>query len=771
MGRSVAAGGLGELDNPCSVRDDRGNGFGVCSYGEVTCRWRPVPEWRFLIVRVTIRPIQAGRSRESVRDPFLMARDTRTRRLTRPATGTASTAPRDAAGGAHEPVLSLLARASRLTDILPHLHQYAIDATGGSCSLLFEYNSGSGVMQATSGFGLEDLLTDPWTPDPPENALVSDAFTRGGPVWVADASRRMPELTRRLGTPAAVLLPLAKAHRIGLLAVGFRTGPAAPAGRDTAAVADAFVTALDLLRLQQKEDLQADLRELLGEFSASLAATLQLSAGLDIFCHGTNRLLGADRTSVWIHDRRARELVLRASSDPDQLARGVRVSASDALASAPAAMRHARAELLPASGDSPPRTVTVPLRGCRRALGTIVFDGVRVETGGELDLLDRADELGRQLSIAIENMQLLDEVTRSHRQLQNTFDSIAHLVVVSDRSGRIVHANEAFANRLTRTRAQLIDRPLAECLGGELAGWVAEHNQSDVRPDSQEPSVREIADPVLNGPFMVTLTDLLDQDRVRVGTVLVARDLTPQSKMEAEREALRKQLTQSEKLAALGQFVAGIAHELNNPLQGVLGHLELLRATNAIPKQLRRDVQTIYREADRAAKIVRNLLVFAGSRRLSRRVVSVNAIFQKVLALRKAACRALDIEVVRHYDVKLPRIDGDPLLLHQVFLNIVMNAEHAIAATGRPGRIEITTAAVGDRITATVRDTAAGIPPDALTRIFEPFYTTKEVGKGTGLGLAIAYGIVQEHGGEVWAANHQDGGAMFTVELPGPRRQ
>ena len=194
---------------------------------------------------------------------------------------------------------------------------------------------------------------------------------------------------------------------------------------------------------------------------------------------------------------------------------------------------------------------------------------------------------------------------------------------------------------------------------------------------------------------MVTLTDLLDQERQRIGTVLVARDLTPQSKLEAEREELRKRLTQSEKLVALGQFVAGIAHELNNPLQGVLGHLELLRVTGALPKTLRKEMQTIYREADRAAKIVRNLLVFAGSRRLARRAVSLPPILQKVIALRSEACRAADIEVVRHYGQKLPRVQSDPLLLHQVFLNILMNAEQAIAATGRPGRIEVTDLAVG----------------------------------------------------------------------------
>ncbi|HEV2983897.1 MAG TPA: ATP-binding protein, partial [Vicinamibacterales bacterium] len=448
--------------------------------------------------------------------------------------------------------------------------------------------------------------------------------------------------------------------------------------------------------------------------------------------------------------------------------RGLRISSEDASAPAAAAMRGARAEIVSHSQDETATAmVTVPLRGCRRALGTIVFEGVRVETGGELDLLDRADELGRQLSSAVENMQLLDDVMRSRRELENTFDSISHLVAVSDTLGHIVHVNQAFASRAGRPREELLDRPITEYIGAELAAFIEQH-RSTPKPPGDSAITCEVMDPVLKGPFMVTITDLLDQDQQPVGSVLVARDLTPQTRLEAEREELRKRLGQTEKLAALGQFVAGIAHELNNPLQGVLGHLELLRTTGAFPKRLRREVWTIYREADRAAKIVRNLLVFAGSRRLARRSVSLNVVIQKVLSLRAAACRAQDIEVVRHYDDRLPRVQSDPLLLHQVFLNMVMNAEHAIAATGAPGRIEIKTSVAdsGERIVASVRDTGTGIPEKTLTRIFEPFYTTKEVGQGTGLGLAIAYGIVQDHGGQIIAANHPEGGAVFTVELP-----
>ena len=661
--------------------------------------------------------------------------------------------------------MSVLARNGRLVDQLPHLHQLALDATGGICALLFEHNPRNGALQATSAFGLDHLPLEPWLPNSQEAAIVSRTFSAAAPAAIQDLPRQMPELAAKLRTAAAVLLPVARADvRVGLVAVGLETPPD-PESSAAAEVADAFLAAIELSRLRRNDELLRDLRALTDDFAASVSATLNISTGLESFCSGANRLFGADRTSVWVLDRRARQLVLQASSDPENISRGVRVNSDDSLSPAAASMRQSRADVLAANEGDATSTLTVPLRGTRRALGAVVFDGVRVEPGGELDLLDRADELGRHLSNAIENIQLLEDILRSRRELENTFDSIADLVVVCDRRGRIVHVNHAFATRRGLSREHLLDRPMAECVGADLSGWLAEREDGPNSP--RDAQTRQVNDPVLRGTFIVTVTDLLNHDRERSGSVVVARDLTPQARLEAEREELRRRLTQSEKLAALGQFVAGIAHELNNPLQGVLGHLELLRVTGAFPKQIRREVQTVYREADRAAKIVRNLLVFAGSRRLTKRSVSVNAIMQKVLALRAAACRAADVEVVRHYDDKLPRVRIDPLLLHQALLNIVMNAEQAVAAGGTGGRIEVSTAlGAPNRIVVTVRDTGAGISAEALTRIFEPFYTTKEVGKGTGLGLAIAYGIVQEHGGHIAAANHPDGGAVFTVELP-----
>jgi PAS domain S-box-containing protein len=356
----------------------------------------------------------------------------------------------------------------------------------------------------------------------------------------------------------------------------------------------------------------------------------------------------------------------------------------------------------------------------------------------------------------------------SRGELDSLLDSMPYLAAVSDHRGRIVHANEAFARRAGIRRDRLRGRLMADCVGPELGAWFATEIRRSAGRKAAMAATREIVDPVLDGPFIVTITARLDRHRKPAGHLLIARDLTASTRLDAEGEGHRQRLAQSEKLAALGQFVAGIAHELNNPLQGVLGHVELLRATRALPRPLRPTIRTIYREADRAAKIVRNLLVFAGSRRMARRPVSLHTVLQRVIRLRQAACRARDIEVVRHYADHAPRVSGDPLLLHQVFLNMVMNAEEAISAAGRAGRIEISTAVAdsGDRVIATIRDTGEGIPVEALTRIFEPFYTTKDVGQGTGLGLPIAYGIVQEHGGSIAAANDPAGGAVITVELP-----
>jgi PAS domain S-box-containing protein len=666
----------------------------------------------------------------------------------------------------------LIVLREQMADLLTEIHKDAVDAAGGVCSALLVLNPRTGQLLPASASGLDRLDPEACLDEPDERGLVERAFQDGQPIVIADVAGQAPSLADLLGTPAAALVPLASSEgRLGVLTIGLEDLDLVAGARPALeAIGHLAVMALERARLRRDADLRRDVRALVGDLSRSVSSALSLTAGLEVFCDRACRLFDADSTSVWIHDRRARALQLVASSDPAAMARGLRVPTDDAAIPVSALMRRERAEMVtsPADPDRDPPTIYVPLRGRRRALGTLVIERPRADAASEPDVLDRADEVGRQLSAAIENVQLLEELLRSRRELENAFNSLADLVVVCDSSLRIVHANRAFAARLGWERHDVVDRPLDASVSVALATWVERLIHQPSGDDPPGPESRELVEPALGGTFLVTVSPLLSQEGDPVGAVVVARDITAQAQLEAERLELRDRLTQSEKLAALGQFVAGIAHELNNPLQGVLGHVELLRARGALPAPIRRDLRLVYREADRAAKIVRNLLVFAGSRKIVRRRLSVNRIVNRVAALRSTALRANEIALVRELADGLPHLSGDSLLLQQALLNLVVNAEQALSTVAGPRRLEVRTWVDDTRqvVGIQVSDNGPGVPASILPRIFEPFFTTKEVGQGTGLGLAIAYGIVQEHGGRLLAANRRSGGASFLIELP-----
>src|SRR4051812_10225478 len=478
-------------------------------------------------------------------------------------------------------------------------------------------------------------------------------------------------------------------------------------------------------RLQRDVRIHKRLRELIFQFSRGVSSSLELTAPLQALTPEIQDLMGAGRVEIWLHDRRNRQLFLAAASDGRPV--GERVAA-DAGHYAAEGLRLERPQMHESA-------VAAPLRGWRRALGTLVIERQAVPgiAGGLEDdeFAEFAGELARQLSVGIENIWLLEEVLRQRRLLEDTFNSLVDLVAVLDADLKIVQTNEAFAARVGLQREEVMQRKLGELVGAETLAYV----------DSADTAPRRVEDHALEGTFLLTATPLTTQDGTTAGRVLVARDITRQTRLEAERAALHARLTQSEKLASLGQFVAGIAHEMNNPLQGVMGHLELLIEMNDAARPVRRELKLIFGEADRAAKIVRNLLVFTGSHRVDRRRTQVDRILSRAIASRKTHLARADIKLVREQGEKLPAVLCDPLHLQQAFLNILINAEHAVTEDGRTRRIDVTTASPPphSRVVVTFRDYGPGIPPEVMPRLFDPFFTTKDVGRGTGLGLAITY--------------------------------
>lgn len=654
-----------------------------------------------------------------------------------------------------------LARGTRPGDLLPELHRELVQVVAGAKSVVLEA-SATGDYVATSGPGLDELGTV-WIRD--ADAREFSRLAADGPTLATLGS--VPSLEARLETRRALLIPVRPTPRHITIVVARPEVPDAEALTAAARAAVEFGIVLEWSRLAREGSFHHRMRELSLVFARGVTSGASLGPALEIVAHEANALLGTKRMSVWLHDRRARELVLTAASDP-QLESLARLAAD----SGEAAGRGLRLERPQLVGEGMDRLLVAPLRVWRRALGTLIIEGGAPGIDDE-HLLDVAHDLARQLAAGIENVQLLDEIVRQRRLLEDTFNSLIDLVVVTDRTLRIVQVNEACVERVGRDRTELVGAHLSDILGDAVAKWAvesgsdqpAEAGTTAAAPESLVRS-RTFDNPRLSGAFSVTMTPLVNDEEETVGRVLVARDITVQRRLEADREALRVRLAQSEKLAALGQFVAGIAHEMNNPLQGIMGHLELLidHSEAAIP--VRQELRRIYRESTRASRIVRNLLVFTGSRRITRRMLRIDRVISRALASRRVALDRGGIQVVRRSSDAVPSILGDPLLLQQALLNLLINAEHAIKARGDGGSIELTTDARDDQVIVKVRDSGTGIPPDVLPRVFEPFFTTKEVGKGTGLGLAITYGIVQEHGGTVAAANAQEGGAEFTITLP-----
>ena len=392
--------------------------------------------------------------------------------------------------------------------------------------------------------------------------------------------------------------------------------------------------------------------------------------------------------------------------------------------------------------DPPPGSwIGAPLVAAGRAVGAVSLASDRPGSLGEAELTLVTAVLA-QAAIALENARLVELLSSAKREWEKTVDAITQAICIVDAHGMVRRANRVFAELIQVAVTAIPGRP-----------WIGL-----LPPAWSDAVARALAEPT------ATQTEIRHGDRSLSFTVipmaepgaavLVFEDQT-------ERRRLQEQLIQSEKMSAIGQLIAGVAHELNNPLASVVGFSDFLAEGGEIPPRLAEPLQVIRQEAERAATIVKNLLSFARSQEGERKLQPIGAILESTLANK--------VEATLEVEPGLPDVEVDGNQIKQVFVNLINNANQAIASDAPSGRIWVAAKPqrAGAGVAVSITDSGPGMAEEIAAHVFEPFFTTKGEGEGTGLGLSICQGILKEHGGRITLDTKPGGGATFTVELPG----
>jgi two-component system NtrC family sensor kinase len=403
--------------------------------------------------------------------------------------------------------------------------------------------------------------------------------------------------------------------------------------------------------------------------------------------------------------------------------------------------------------------IFAPLLTKEQAIGVLVCsDDSRERKFTDEEIL-RAETLAHQAAIALENARLFQVVSRSQKEWETTFDAMQDCVSVHDPTGKVIRANVALAHRLKTIPQKVIGRYCSEIYNPAGSSLSPCRHMRSLK--SEALIVEEVTLPAMGGVFQISVSPWYDKDHRLLGSIHVAKDISNE-------KLLQQQLIQSEKLSAIGELISGIAHELNNPLTGVMGYSQLLQLRKDLDERAKENLLKINNLALRCQKIVQNLLSFARKQKPERTLSDINEILEKTVELRSYELQVNNIEISRELDRNLPKTIADSHQLQQVFLNILTNAEQAMLESHGKGHLTIHTRTNDQNtgIIIEIRDDGPGIPESYLTRIFDPFFTTKEVGKGTGLGLSLSYGMIKEHGGNIYARSRVGEGSTFVIELP-----
>jgi PAS domain S-box-containing protein len=403
-------------------------------------------------------------------------------------------------------------------------------------------------------------------------------------------------------------------------------------------------------------------------------------------------------------------------------------------------------------------SVLVRVRQLNQSITSIGQNGdisSRVPVSGTDELAGFATELNN----------MLDKLEQSQTDLQESKNLYATIVEKSNDGIAIVEdglfkfANNRLTEMLKYKSAEVVGKPMLTFIHPDYKEKTFEYYRRRISGQSA-PDKYEIAVLAKDGDtlYIELSARVIELDKKPVDIIIV-RDVT-------ERKQMEEQLMIADRLASVGELASGIAHEINNPLTGVVGFSQLLM-NEKLPEPVKNDIATINREAKRAAEVIKNLLIFSRKHQPEIKPIDINEIIKNVLSLRAYEHKISNIHVMLFLASNLPKAIGDYYQIQQVFINLITNAEYSMLKANKGGNLAISTSkTAAEKIKITFSDDGIGISKEHLNHIFDPFFTTKDVGKGTGLGLSICHGIIAKHNGTIICESKNQNGASFIIELP-----
>jgi two-component system NtrC family sensor kinase len=402
--------------------------------------------------------------------------------------------------------------------------------------------------------------------------------------------------------------------------------------------------------------------------------------------------------------------------------------------------------------------ICVPVLSNGRVVAVLNAESPRLNAFDHEDLR-LFNAIAAELAVALDNARLFAEIRAAEANYRDLFDNANDFIFTLDGNFAVSSANKVVLKTTGYQLDEIIGAPVTQFISAQQLPALYKLLKAHL---VSTPSLAPFELLVFGKDGQETLLEVSirvrREGRRPVSIHCIARDIT-------HRRELEQQLQQTEKLSTIGKLVAGVAHELNNPLTTIIGYSSLLQQSD-LPGETQTDLNVIFRQAQRARLIVRDLLTFARRFELETKQVDLNEIIMGSLTLMKPQLQSNAVQIKTALDAGLPPTMADSHQLEQVFINLITNAIHALAVIPEPGQLTITSRNNDDHILLSFADNGPGIPPNIINRIFDPFFSTKQVGEGTGLGLSICFGIISEHKGRIWAENAPTGGATFHIDLP-----